>query len=119
MIIYLSRVIKMPMFVLRGKHRHLNVAGSLCVIWRIFAEESTFPVMNNTFQVELIEFKANFQHQMDLLEGMLNAEQSGLPERAINLDNITLARRELVLQAINRFEGICEKHGADPEDSIY
>ena len=72
--------------------------------------------MNNTFQVELIELKASYQHQMDLLDGLMR-DKSDFLEGYINLDDISAARRRLVLQAISRFEGICEKHGANSEAS--
>jgi hypothetical protein len=75
--------------------------------------------MNNNFQVELIEFKACYQHQMDLLDRMLRDKRSELLKDHINLDDITAARRNLVLQAITRFEGICKKHGANPAAGGY
>jgi len=75
--------------------------------------------MNDTFQVELIELKASYQHQMDLIDGLLQSKHSDLLEFEIEMGDIVAARRRLVLQAINRFEGICEKHGANPEASNF
>lgn len=75
--------------------------------------------MDNTFQVELIELKAGYQHEMDVLDAMLQENQDDTFYDGLALEEITAARRELVLQAINRFEGICRKHGANPEASRF
>lgn len=75
--------------------------------------------MNNTFQVELIELKAGYQHEMEVLDAMLQENQDDTFDDGLALEEITAARRELVLQAINRFEGICRKHGANPEASRF
>ena len=75
--------------------------------------------MDNTFQVELIELKAGYQHEMDVLDAMLQENQEDNYNDGVALEDITAARRELVLQAIHRFEGICRKHGANPEASRF